>query len=106
LGIVVHALQQYRLTAERDAGVGETAQRRYGSGGELVGVIEVRVDVERMVLPQDVTQLRRDALGEMTRYPAADPQHLEMRDGPEAFAELVEPPIGEEQRIAARHDHV
>src|SRR5204863_10048469 len=43
---------------------------------------------------------------EVTRDPAADPDYLEVRDGPQALAELVDAPIGKEQRIAARHDHV
>ena len=106
LGIVVHALQEHRLAAERHSGVGETAERRHRRGCELVGVVEVGVDVERMVLLQYPAQLRGDPLGEMTRDPAADPDDLEVRDGPQALAELVDAPIGQEQRIAARHDHV
>src|SRR6266550_3103494 len=106
LGIVVHAPQEHRLAAERHAGVGEAAERRHRGGRELVGVIEVGVDVERVVLLQDAAQLRRDPLGEMTRHPAADPDDLEVRDGAQALAKLVDAPIGKEQRISARHDHV
>src|SRR5206468_5949197 len=96
----------HRLAAERDARVGETAERRDRRGRELVGVIEVRVDVQRMVLLQQRAQLRCDPLGEMTWHPAANADDLDVRDGPQALAELVDAPIGEEQGIPARHNYV
>src|SRR2546422_3672987 len=67
-----------------------TLFRSHRRGCELVGVIEVGVDVERMVLLQDAAQLGRDPLREMTRHPAADPDDLEVRDGPQAPAERSE----------------
>src|SRR5207247_10624760 len=69
-------------------------------------MIEVRVDVERMVLLQYPAQLRRDPLGEMTRHPTADPDDLEVRDDPQALAELVDAPVGKQQGIPTRQDHV
>src|SRR6266849_6190654 len=64
------------------------------------------VDVERMVLLQYPAQLRRDPLGKMTRHPTADPDDLEMRNGSQTLAQLVDAPVGKEQRIPARHDYV
>src|SRR2546421_311909 len=105
-GVVVHALQEDGLAAERDAGVGEHAEGLDRRRRELVRMVEVRVDVDGMVPPQDAAQLRGDALREMTRHAAPDADDLNVRDRPQAPAQLVDAAIGEEQRIAARHDHV
>src|SRR5207249_12261577 len=56
LDVVVDAFEQHRLAAQGDAGVGEAAERFYRGGRQLAWVVEVRVDVQRMVLPQDVAQ--------------------------------------------------
>src|SRR5216117_3336679 len=95
LDVVVDAFEQHRLAAQGDAGVGEAAERFYRGGRQLAWVVEVRVDVQRMVLPQDVAQLRRDALGEVARHPAADAQDLEVRDGAQPPADFVNAAVGE-----------
>ena len=106
IGIVVHPLQQDGLAAERDARVGEPGERLDGGGGELVGMIEVRVDVQWVVPLEDRAQLRRDALRQVARDAAPDAYDLDMRDSAQPPAELVDPPVGQEERIAAGHDHV
>src|SRR2546427_10114152 len=69
-----------------------------------VRVVEVRVDVQRVVLLQDRAQRRRDPLREMARHAAPDPDDLDMTDRPEPSADLVDPAVGEEERVAPRQD--
>src|SRR2546427_7913320 len=71
-----------------------------------VRVVEVRVDVQRVVLLQDRAQRRRDPLREMARHAAPDPDDLDMIDRPEPSADLVDPAVGEEERVAPRQDDV
>ncbi len=42
----------------------------------------------------------------MARDPAPDPDDLDVRDGPEPGEDGFEPPVVEQQRVAAGHDHV
>ena len=90
LRVVVHALEEHGLAAQRYPRICEHAERRDRGGRQLVGVVEMRVDVERVVLLEDGAQLRRDALGEVTGDPAADSQHFEMRNGPQPLADIVD----------------
>jgi hypothetical protein len=106
LRIVVHALEQHRLTAERHAGVGQHAEGLHGGRRQLVGVVEVGVDEERVVLPQDGAQLRRNPLGEVAGHPAPDAHDLDVRDRAEALEDVVDAPVGQHQWVAARHDDV
>ena len=59
-----------------------------------------------MVFAQDAAQLRRDPLREVAGDAAADPHDLKMRDRAQPLEEVLDAPVGEEQRVAARHDHV
>ena len=106
LGIIVDAPEQHRLTPERNAGIGEHAERLHGGRRELVGVVEMRVDIERVVLLQDGAQLRRHALGQVTGDATPDSEHLEMRNRPQPLADLVDAAVGQQQGIPARHDDV
>ena len=74
--------------------------------GELVGMIEVGVDEERVEPLQQGAELRRDPLGQMAGYPAADPDDLDVRNRPQPCQNDLEPPVVEQQRVAAGHDHV
>ena len=53
-----------------------------------------------------VAELGRDPLGQVAGDPAADPDDLEVRDGPEPGEDGLEPPVVEQQRVAAGHDDV
>ena len=93
LRIVVHALEQHGLAAQGDAGIGQHAQAGHRGGCQLVGVVEMRVDVQRMMLLEDRAQLGRDTLRHVARHPASDPHYLDVLDRPQAAADVVEPPV-------------
>ena len=89
------------MVAERDAGVGEAAEGVADFGGEFARVVGVDGNEKRVVLFQHRAEFRRDALGQENRDARADADELDVRDGPQAGEDLVEPIIREEQGIAA-----
>ena len=71
------------------------------SSGELVGVVEVRVQVERMVLLEHRAEFGGDALRTDDRHARADAHDLDVVDGAHAGDDLLELVVGEYERIAA-----
>src|SRR5678815_5776608 len=59
-----------------------------------------------MVLLHHLTEFRRDAGRQVRRDPTAEADNLDVRDLTQALEEVLEPPVGEHHRVAARHDHV
>ena len=103
---VVDAAQQHGLVAQRDAGVGQARQCLFGLGGELVGVVEVGVEPDGMVLLQHLAQLGGDALGADHGGAAAETDDLDMRDGAEALDDVLELLVGDHEAVAAAEQHV
>src|SRR5688572_13882227 len=87
-GIVVHVAEQDGLIAERDAGVGETAEGVTDFGGQFARVIGMHADEERMELLQHVAKLRRDALRKKNGDARTDADELDVLDGSK-FTEKV-----------------
>ena len=106
VGAVVDAAHEHRLVAHRDAGVGEEVAGQLALGGELLRVVEVRVEVERLVLPQHLDQLGRDALRADDRHARADADDLHVVDGAHALDDALQLVVGEDQRVAAADEHV
>ena len=73
---------------------------------QLVGVVEVDVDVERVVLLQHGHELRRDPLRQEAGHARADADDLEVRDGPQPGQDALEPRVAQHERVAARDDDV
>src|SRR5204862_6109898 len=84
----------------------EHAERPDGGRGQLVGMVEMGVDVEWMVLLEDSTKLGCHPLWQVAGGAAPDPKHLEVRNRAQARADLIDPAVREEQGIAARQDDV
>ena len=60
-------LQQHRLIAQRNARVGQPAERVAHFRGQLARMIRVNADEQRMIFPQHRAQFRRDALRQENR---------------------------------------
>ncbi len=84
LGAVVDAAHQHRLVAHRDAGVAQAVAGELALGGELLRVVEVGVEVERLVLLQHRDELGRDALRADHRHARAEADDLHVVDGAHA----------------------
>ena len=76
------------------------------SGVSSDGMGEVDAHPQRMMLPEHLDQRTRHAHGQHDRHLGADPHELHMLDGAQAPEQIVEPVVGERQRIAARDEHV
>ncbi len=106
LGVIVHALQQYALVAKRHA---RKTQPRAGIaqlGGGLFRMVDVDAHPDRPVLLENLAQLRRDALRQERRNARANANKLHMLDRPQTSEQVVELPVGKQQRIAARQQHI
>ena len=79
---------------------------RETSGRDLVGVVEVEVDPERVVLREHLAQLVVDALRQEDRHARADPDDLDVRDLAQAAQDLLEQLGREGQAVAAGDEDV
>ena len=75
-------------------------------GRDLVGVVEVDVDPDRVVLGEHLAQLVVDPLRQEDRHPGADPDDLDVGDLAQAAEDALEQLRGEGQAVAARDEHV
>ena len=75
-------------------------------GRDLVGVVEVQVDPERVVLLEDLAQLVVDTLRQEDRHARPDADDLDVRDLAQAAQDLLEQLGGEGQAVAAGDEDV
>ena len=69
-------------------------------------MVEVGVHVDGMVLLDHLAELGRDARRQVRGDAAAEADDLDVRDLAQLLEEVLQPPIGQHHRVAARHDHV
>ena len=105
-GIIVDPFQQNSLAAQ---GIPPSARRASGPGclkGDLVGVIEMGVDKERMEFFQDGNKPFCDAHGQGAWYPGADADDFYGRNSPQSAQEILQHLIVQQQRISAGYEDV
>ena len=105
-GIVVDAAEEHGLVAERDARVGETPERVADLDGQLLRMVDVDTHPERVEFLQHRAQFGRDPLRQEDGHAAADTQELDVLNRAQAAEEILQPRIGEQQRVAARKQDV
>ena len=103
---VVDAGEQHRLVAQRNAGATEGVAGARELGRDLVGVVDVDVHPQRVVLGEHLAQLLVDPLRQEHRHPGADPDDLDVGDLAQAADRGLEQLRGEGQAVAARDQHV
>ncbi len=91
---------------DREAGSRQLVDRARDLGRDLVGVVEMEVDPERVVLREHLAQLVVDALRQEDRHAAADPDDLDVRDLAEPAQDLLEQLRREGQAVAAGDEDV
>lgn len=106
VGIVVHALHQHRLVPDGDSGVGEHAARALRFWRALPRMVEVRVDVDRVIFLQKFAELGRDALRQYAGHLRPQTDDLHMGNFPQSFQNAFEEEIRQHERVAAGHDHI
>ena len=103
---VVDAGEQDRLVADRQAGLRQLVDRARDLGRDLVRVVEVEVDPERVVLLEHRAELVVDPLRQEHRHARADPDDLDVGDLAEAAEDRLEELRRERQAVAAADQHV
>ena len=104
--VVVDALEQHRLAAQRNAGIGQPRGRFGHLGRQFVGMGEMDAHPQRMMLLQHLHQILGDALRQHGRDLGADAQELDVLDRAQPAQQPVELVVADGQRIAAREQHV
>ena len=103
---VVDARQQHALVAQRNPGVGHAGAGLAQLRRDLLGMVDVDVDPERVVFADHLAELVVDALRQEDRHAAADADDLDMRNGAQVAQQLVQHLRRHRQRIAAAQQHV
>ena len=67
VGAIVHPFQQHALVTQNKAGIGQPGASPPGLGRHLLGMDEMGVDPDRLVLFQHVQQIVGDPLGQHDR---------------------------------------
>ena len=106
LEVVVHALHQHGLAAERDAGVREPPAGLFHLGRDLGRVREVQAHPYRPVAFQDARQLARDAHRLHHWLLAADAHEFHVRNPAQPAEHEVQPVVVQAQRVAAGDQYV
>ena len=103
---VVDPRQQHGLIPDRDARPGELVDRPADLGRDLVGVIEMEIDPDRVIALEHLAQLVIDALGHEDRNAGADPDDFDVGDLPDAADDRFEELGRERQAVTAADQDV
>jgi hypothetical protein len=106
VGIIVHPFHEHRLIAHRAPGISEHLAGAFRFRRAFPWMVEVRVDVDGMILSDHFGQLCSDALRKNAGHLRPQPDDLDMRDFPQALEDAFEQEIGEHERIAAGEDDI
>src|SRR5690606_2532362 len=104
-GIVVDALQQHGLAAERDAGIGEAVAGLGDLRGQLVGVREV--DRQPHPVPaKHAREILGDSHRQDSRYLGSEANKLDVLDRPEPREQPVQLLVVDRERVTAGEENV
>ena len=81
--VVVDPFEKNGLAAERDSCICKPVTGKGCFRGDLVRVIEMSVDEQRVEASQEVCQFRSDSLRKSAGHPGSDPYDFNVRDGSE-----------------------
>jgi hypothetical protein len=105
--IGIDALEQHRLAQQHMAGIGQRRDRGAGVLGELARMVGVDRDVAGLARnAQRLRVVRRDPSGIDDGHAGVPARDLDVRDRGEALGDLAHATGGENEGIAARHDHL
>ena len=103
---VVDTAQQHALVAQGDTGVGQHLASTAGLGSHLVGMVEVGIDPDGMILLQHVAQLGRDALRAHDGSAGTQANDLDVRNLPQLRDDILKSLIAHHQSVTAREQDV
>ena len=104
--IIVDTLEQNSLAPDRNTGIDEHPDVFPGDFIDFTRVVEVGVDVKRVVLLENRAKFRRDPLRKCARHPTANPEDLDVWDRAELSQKPIDSVVWEHHRVAAGDDDV
>ncbi len=105
-GIIVYALEQHALVAQRHSGKRQPFAGILELLGRLLRVIEVHAHPNGAVFLENLAKLRRDALGQEHRDARADADELHVLDRAQPAQQMLELLVRKQQRVAPGKEHV
>jgi len=103
---VIHAVQKHRLVAEGDAGVGKHCAGLFGLLGYFIGMVEVGIYPDGMVLFKHIAQLGGYPLRTHNGRAGTQTDDLNMGDLPELGDNVLQLFVGDHQSVAAGKQNV
>ena len=103
---VVDAAQQYGLVAEGDTGVSKSCAGLLGVVGDLLGVVEVGVQPDGVILLQHVAQIFRNTHRAYDGSSGADTDDLHVGDLSQLLDDVFEDVIFHQKSVAAGEQNV
>src|SRR5512136_773980 len=88
--VVIDAFEKNRLAAKGNPRIRKPGTSHSGFTGDLVRVVEMGVDKQRMKSSEETCQFRCDALRQGAGRPGADPYDFHVRDRPKLRQDAVE----------------
>src|SRR5262249_9148060 len=104
--VVVDPAEEDALVADWDPGPEKAVTPLRRLGGELLRVVEVGVDPDRVVALEHPAERVRHPERERHRKPRPEPYHLDVRDAPELLDEPLQLVVREDEGISAGEEHV
>src|SRR5664280_305297 len=106
IGAIVDPLEKDRLVANRNPCINQHRDSPGRLGRHLAGVVELRIEPQRMVLAQHGSQFGRDALRKDYRGTRADAYHLDVLDLADLTDDILEELVIDEQRVTTGQEDV
>ena len=73
------------MRAEWHAGIGQHSTGRFHFRRQFVRVIEMQVHIHRVIFLHDRAEFRSDPFRQRARYPGAEANQFQVRDGAQGF---------------------
>src|SRR5450756_914044 len=106
IGTIVNPLEENGLVANRDPCVGQHCDSLGRFGRHLAGVVELRVEPQRMVLAQHGAEFGRDTLRKNHGGTRADAYHLDVLNLADLTDDILEELVVDEQRVTTGQEDV
>jgi hypothetical protein len=90
MGAVIHSREQHRLVSERDARARKAVARLGEFTRNFVGMIDVNIHPQRMVLAQGIAKLLVNSHWQKDRHAGANPNDLNVRTCAQACEDFLE----------------
>lgn len=103
---VVYSGKKYALVSEGNTGVGKHSAGAPGVFGNLIGMVKVSIQPNRMILFKHIAKLGSYSLRTNDRYSRTDSYDFYVRNGSEFADDMFEIFVGKNKRVASAQKNV